>query len=145
MRGSTKPKKVMGRASAMQFVKVRPFTMPVVNFAWKNAATALTCAANTIKLYVYFVEKRYGLPDSTHYLPGSKPRFLQPACTSRDDPGAVKDAACGKSCAVEEASTEAPAAPRRSDKPKLEGLAAVTEQADCGICTSWPACSSRKK
>lgn len=55
------------------------------------------------------------------------------------------DAVCGKSPAVEEASTEFRAAAGRSDEPKLGSLAALPQQTSRGGRTKRSVRSSKKK
>lgn len=91
------------------------------------------------------MKERYSLLDGIHILPNFKPRFLQPLSTNQDVFDPLVDAARDESPVVEKASTEALAAPRRSDKPELECPAALTQQTDRVIRTRRAACSSRKK
>lgn len=104
-----------------------------------------TRATDTIRYHVPFLKEWYSLPDGTHYLPGYKPKFLEPSCTSQDDLNAVIDNVRGECRAVRESNTDAFAEPRTSDEPEIEILAALTHQADLSTCTKRPARNSRKK
>lgn len=64
-----------------------------------------------------------------------KPRFLEASHTSEDDLHVVADAVCGESSSVEEARTEAPTAPKRSDKHEPGCPAALAQHSDRTIRT----------
>lgn len=71
------------------------------------------------------MKERYSLPDLIHYFPDFKPGILQPPSTNQGDLNSLKDADCGGSTAVEDASTEASVPPRTSDEPELGNPAAL--------------------
>lgn len=110
-----------------------------------DADTAFTCASGTIEYLVHFVTGGYSLSDDLRYLFDLKPEILQPASSSQSDRNGVVDGVCGEYPAVRRASTDACAAPKRSEKPKLAGRLDRTKQADCSSHTKRPARSTRKK
>lgn len=107
-----------------------------------GGGTAFKCAAGTLRYDVRFVKEGWGLPYGISYLPGFRPRLLQPLSTVRDGLDALTDAASGESPPVEETSTEASALPRRSGQPRLESPAAPQQKADQVTRTNRPARSS---
>lgn len=112
--------KALGRVSVMGLVKVPPLSMLVVNSdtlhagpAWTDGSTSFIYAADNIRYHAHLGKERNGLLDDIHYLSDFKLMNLQPESTSQGDLDPLLDAVCGESLAVEEASTETPAPPKR--------------------------------
>lgn len=133
-------------------VKVPQSSVPGVNddtlhasHAWKNAKIAFICSTGTIRYQVHFVKESHSLPDGIHYRLDFKPRLLQAKHTYQHELDAVMDVTCGESPAVEEASTEASASPRRSDEPEPGSPTSLLQQAGCGSRARRFACSSTKE
>lgn len=132
-------------------VKVLLFFAPVVNGeffhdgpAWTDESTAFMFAAGTFRCHVHLVRRRHRLPNSIHYLPNIKRKFLEPRPADHDDLQAVVDAVCSESPAVEKASTQASRAPRRLEEIKLGSSAALPPQAEC-FTRSKPVAHSFRK
>lgn len=131
--------KELVRVCSLRLVKEPQFSVLVVNEdtihagpAWKDASTALTCAADTVRNYIYFVKEKCSLQEGIHDLPNFKSWISLTSSTSQNDLSVVVNGFCGESSAVEQASTEAHPAPRRSDEPKLGDPAALPQRADGG-------------
>lgn len=144
--------KATARATVVRLVKVPPFSVLVVNSdtfpagsTWRDANSAFTCEADTVRYHVHLVKARCSLTDDIHSLPDFIPRCPQPPCTSQVDLDPLMDAVRGQYRVVAEVSTESPAAMRRSNEPKLGSPAALMQQVDGVISTRRAACSSRKK
>lgn len=136
----------------MPLVRVPPSLVLVVHGdtfhagpAWKDANTAFRFFSDTIRYHVHFAKDGYSFSDGVQYLPDLKPRVSQPLSTSQDDLDPLLDAVCDESLVIEQASTDAFAATKRSDEPKLGNLAALTQQFGRVIHTRRAARSSREK
>lgn len=92
-----------------------------------DADTARICGADTTRRPIHFVRSGSSLPESIHYLPNFRPVLLQPPHINQDDLDAIFDAVCSKSFALEDADTKALRAPRTSDGPEVESLAALPQ------------------
>lgn len=144
--------KELERDSVGRLLKVAPFLVVVVNVdtlhvgpAWTDANTALTYTAGTIRNYFHLVREVYSLPDRIRYLPGFKPKFLQPPSTSQDDLYQLMGAVCGESLAEEEAKAKTYAPPGRSDNPEPGSFTALARQVDRVIRIERAARSFKKK
>lgn len=112
--------------------------------AWTDVPTAFSFTAGTIENHVHFVNERYRIPDGIRYLPDFRPGLLEQSFTIQGDLDVVMDVVDGKSCAIEIASTAAPASPRTLDEPDLGSLGALPKQADRATCTKRAARMLRK-
>lgn len=141
----------LGRILVVRLVKVSLLLVLVLNSVTSHAGSArtdanraFTCAADTNRYRVHFVNSGYSLPDGIDYLQNLKRRSLQAPSTSQSDLDVLLGAGCDGPSAVDKASTEAFASPRRSDEPNLASSAALMQKVDRVIRTRRPGSISKK-